>query len=69
MCAVRRGIDERDYRDLTGIGSLEPKGRRRSSLSAMMELRHLELVACLVRRFRRVVGKTAQTRITSPSHR
>jgi hypothetical protein len=44
MCAVLRGIDERDYRDLAG--SLELKGRRRSSLSAMMELRHLALVAC-----------------------
>jgi hypothetical protein len=28
MCAVRRGIDERDYRDLTGVGSLQPKGRK-----------------------------------------
>ena len=47
MCAVLRGIDERDYRNLTGIGNLELKSRRRSSLSAMMELRHLALVACL----------------------
>jgi len=44
MCAVLRGIDERDYRDLTGIGNLELKSRRRSSLSAMMELWHLALV-------------------------
>jgi hypothetical protein len=40
LCAVRRGIDERDYRDLTRIGSLELKSRKRSSLAAMMELRH-----------------------------
>ena len=44
MCAVLRGIDERDYRNLTGIGNLELKSRRRSSLSAMMELWHLALV-------------------------
>jgi hypothetical protein len=40
MCAVRRGIDERNHRDLTRNGSLELKSRKRSRLAAMMELRH-----------------------------
>lgn len=60
MCAIRRGSDERDYCDLTGIRSLKLKSRKRSSLAAMMELRHLALVACLVRRFLPAGAATAR---------
>src|SRR5262249_14507377 len=46
MCAVRRGIDERDDYDLTGIGSPELKKLQ------TIELLRLALVAGLVRRYR-----------------
>jgi len=64
MRAVPRSIDKRDYRDLTRIGSLELKSRKRSSLAVMMELRQLTLVACLARRFLRAGAAAARGRIS-----